>query len=366
MSILVIPKLLYPSLSNEVLEALPDEKTRIELQQSQLKLQNDAQTALLQGVGGLSVLIAAGIGASVTLRQMHVNRELTQRQLRISEEGQITERFTRAIDQLGHTELDIRLGAIYALERIAVKSESDQEAIVEILTSYVRYHSPWPARHSKPGEEKHTGTDDALHGHSDEQIDLEEVRLRTRSADIQAAMVVLMRIPRQTGRDHRLQLDHVDLRGLDLSGANLEFANLSGANLEAADLDKSNLRTAWLTDACLKGASLNQATLDWADLTDACLEHAELGHTSLVGAFWGGANFEDADMLGANLKGALLSDTRFRGASMDGAQFQDTNPEHAQLSGAAANETTVWPEGFDPDDAGIIPFRYPKDSSKAT
>jgi uncharacterized protein YjbI with pentapeptide repeats len=71
-------------------------------------------------------------------------------------------------------------------------------------------------------------------------------------------------------------------------------------------------------------------------------------------------------MLGANLKGALLSDTRFRGASMDGAQFQDTNPERAQLSRAAANETTVWPEGFDPDDAGIIPFHYPKDSSKAT
>jgi uncharacterized protein YjbI with pentapeptide repeats len=80
----------------------------------------------------------------------------------------------------------------------------------------------------------------------------------------------------------------------------------------------------------------------------------------------GGANLEDADMQGANLKGALLSDTRFTGASMDGAQFQDSNPEHAQLSGAAADETTVWPEGFDPDDAGIIPIRYPKDSSKAT
>jgi hypothetical protein len=48
----------------------------------------------------------------------------TWRQLQISREGQVTDRFTRAVDQLGHPEVDVRLGGIYALERIAKDSPS--------------------------------------------------------------------------------------------------------------------------------------------------------------------------------------------------------------------------------------------------
>jgi hypothetical protein len=57
--------------------------------------------------------------------------------------------FTRAIDQLGAVDKDgnpvieIRLGAIYALERIAYESDQDYWAIIEILTSYVRKNSPY-------------------------------------------------------------------------------------------------------------------------------------------------------------------------------------------------------------------------------
>jgi hypothetical protein len=59
-------------------------------------------------------------------------------------EGQITERFTRAIDQLGAVDKDgnpaieIRLGGIYALERIVKEPEKDYWPIMEILTAYIR------------------------------------------------------------------------------------------------------------------------------------------------------------------------------------------------------------------------------------
>jgi hypothetical protein len=66
-----------------------------------------------------------------------------QRQLEIGQEGQITERFTRAIDQLGSESIDVRLGGIYALDRLAKNSSKDQDAITEILSAYVRGHSPW-------------------------------------------------------------------------------------------------------------------------------------------------------------------------------------------------------------------------------
>jgi hypothetical protein len=65
--------------------------------------------------------------------------------LQVNREGQITERYTRAIDQLGsNKDLEIRLGGIYALERIARDSARDHWTVMEVLTAYVRQHAPWP------------------------------------------------------------------------------------------------------------------------------------------------------------------------------------------------------------------------------
>ena len=59
------------------------------------------------------------------------NLKNAQETLRISQEGQITERFTKAIDQLGNKDsLAVRVGGIYALERIARDSERDHGPII--------------------------------------------------------------------------------------------------------------------------------------------------------------------------------------------------------------------------------------------
>jgi hypothetical protein len=53
-------------------------KDRIQLKSDRLKLQNDARTALLQGLGGLLVLTGAGFGAAATLRQVRETRHAAQ------------------------------------------------------------------------------------------------------------------------------------------------------------------------------------------------------------------------------------------------------------------------------------------------
>jgi hypothetical protein len=76
------------------------------------------------------------------------------------EQGQNTERLTRGIDQLGATDddgnprLDIRLGGIYALERIDKESHERpyQSTVMEVLTAYVRENAPWPHKSSKSPE----------------------------------------------------------------------------------------------------------------------------------------------------------------------------------------------------------------------
>jgi len=76
----------------------------VPLASERLKLQNDVRTTGVQVLGGLVL----ALGAFFTARTIQVNKE-----------AQITERFSRAIDQLGRDELDVQLGGIYALERIA-------------------------------------------------------------------------------------------------------------------------------------------------------------------------------------------------------------------------------------------------------
>src|SRR5215204_2392989 len=100
-----------------------------------LKAQNEVRTTLLQGLAG----VVLALGAYFTYRQVMLSRT----QVQILQQGQITERFTRAIDQLGHAQLDVRLGGIYALERIVRDSPADRATIGEVLTAFVRTHSPW-------------------------------------------------------------------------------------------------------------------------------------------------------------------------------------------------------------------------------
>jgi hypothetical protein len=86
------------------------------------------------------------IGLFLTWQNTSQARKSTQQTLELTRRGQITERFTQAIDQLGATEvgkknLEIRLGGIYALERTDREDEAYHWPIMEVLTTYVRRHA---------------------------------------------------------------------------------------------------------------------------------------------------------------------------------------------------------------------------------
>jgi hypothetical protein len=58
-------------------------------------------------------------------------------------EGQITDRFGQAVGQTGSDNLDVRIGGLYALWRVADHSERDREAVIAIMAAFVRIHLPW-------------------------------------------------------------------------------------------------------------------------------------------------------------------------------------------------------------------------------
>ena len=55
--------------------------------------------------------------------------------------GQVTDRFGKAVEQLGSNATDVRLGAIYSLERLMNDSTADQPTIMEVLSAYIREHT---------------------------------------------------------------------------------------------------------------------------------------------------------------------------------------------------------------------------------
>jgi uncharacterized protein YjbI with pentapeptide repeats len=308
-----------------------------------LKAQNQVRTTLLQGLGGAVLLV----GAYFTYRQLHTTRE-----------GQITDRYTRAIDQLGHAQLDVRLGGIYALERIARDSSADRATIGEVLTAFVRSHAPWPPR--LPGQYVATAPIDQV------------PELQVRAPDVQASVTVLGRggFARPEGdQGNRLDLHAGDLRHAQLRGAHLEGADLRGAHLDRADLREAHLEGADLSDAHLQRANLRQTHLEQALLALANLEGADLGKANLERAFFFGARLEGADLGDANLEQAGLGSAHLEGADLSGANLQgaflggahlgradlrDARLEDADLEGALADEGTRWPDAFDWHAAGVI------------
>ena len=105
-------------------------------------IENEARRTLAYIMGGLLAIIGIYMAhrrIRALERQVHIGQE----QLQVAQEGQITEHFTRAIEQLGSDKMEIRLGGIYALERIANDSDKDYWPILETLTAYVRERAPW-------------------------------------------------------------------------------------------------------------------------------------------------------------------------------------------------------------------------------
>lgn len=192
--------------------------------------------------------------------------------------------------RLGSDRLDVRLGAVYTLERVMIDAAPDHPAIVELLAAFVRERSPAAA--SAPG----------LDGDQREQDP-------GPAADLQAAVTVLGRRP--AGRTERGRVN--------LSHAHLFYADLAGAVLAAADLTEANLFHANLTGADLTGADLTLADLGCANLAGATLAGANLTLANLTLA-----NLTDVDLTGAILTEAGLSD--LTGLTLTGEQQRAVNP----------------------------------------
>ena len=250
---------------------------------------------ILGGLGALFLIYAA-------IRQARTATEVARtgnRQAEIAGRRHVTDTFSQAVEQLGSDKMEVRVGGIYTLERLAGEALARPQAaggtaeegssqdlywtVMETLTAFVRERTrPEAERLAKPRDQrasesayllwKNAGMPEGRSGEFWSEA-LEQEALRERPAtDIAAVLQVLCRRPepgrkREKLRNWRLDLRMTDLRGADLSGALLEGARLSGAHLQGAYLGGAHLEGAFLGGAHLDGAFLGGA--DGVDLSGA-------------------------------------------------------------------------------------------------
>ena len=291
----------------------------------------------LDSARGRLLTLGAGLfaaGALVfTARNFTLSRrtvELSRRTLELTEQGQVTDRYTKAIEQLGSDKLDVRIGGIYALERIARDSARDHPTVIEVLAAFIREHShePWPQPDHPASREQKPST----------------------RPDVQAAVTVIGR------RDKERDMGRIDLTGARLTRANLVEADLGRANLSEADLTDANLIGADLTAARLDRATLTGANLAETDLTRVSLSHADLARASLqqadlaeaylagadlTGAFLTGANLTHANLTQANLTKAGLDEANLTRSKLTRANLTDADLTDADLSDATLHRTNL-------------------------
>jgi len=221
---------------------------------------------LVGGIVGLAIAAKRARAADNQAQAAHEQAEQQSRQVEnvsrqigVSEQGHITERFTRAIEQLDSDKLFLRLSAIAALERIGRDSKDSTDdvlAVLKLLSGFVRENSPIGK------------TDDIKAAASLTPLDIME------------SILALSRLARQykpflKENGLYIQMWNTQLSGTPpLTDAYFGRFNFSGASLLNRQFFKSDCHDAKFKQANLDHAVFGNLSLEGADFSSAKLDNA--------------------------------------------------------------------------------------------
>lgn len=265
-----------------------------------IKLELTSRNIYLQIIINLSIILPT----LITLKKVNDNNKISSQILENNIYSKTAEQFTKAIDQLGNDNLEIRLGAIYALEKIAINSDIYSRQVLEILTAYVR--------------EKSYSTTNFV------QSQLDRFTIPTTPSDIQAILNILNK-----RKEFSQKIN--DFR-INLFKSNLQYADLKMSNFRDANLKHTNLKCADLLLAEFTKADVKYANFEYADLSFAKLGKADFRYTRFTYAKFNNAKCFNTDFRSCDLKYAVFSKANLSSAMFWNADLQDADLSYTNLN----------------------------------
>jgi hypothetical protein len=99
------------------------------------------EVELSELVRNYGIVIGGGIGLWLAWQRSHasmVQAEAASDQAKLARRDHVVELFNRAVEQLGHDRLEVRLGAIYTLREIDRDFPQLSKPVFELLSVYLR------------------------------------------------------------------------------------------------------------------------------------------------------------------------------------------------------------------------------------
>jgi hypothetical protein len=188
------------------------------------RLQSEAtlRTTLVQAIAGLVVTL----GAMTALKQLALTRRQTQATL----ESQYGDTFSRAITQLSSDAVTVRVGGVYALDRLLDSELNGQEQVMDVLQHFIRHES-------------------TINGSASPAAEAAIRRLAARSF---RANLTGAGLP-------RADMSNLNLDGFCLVDCDLREADLRGSTLNGTDLSRADLSRALVDRAALSAATTIEA-----------------------------------------------------------------------------------------------------------
>ena len=266
-------------------------------------------------VRNLGLLLAASIGWFFLYwraKTADLNAEATEQSVTADKQSLLVEKLTRAMQQIAHKKVYVRIGGILGLEKIALSKDVDEaelEKIIHILLTFLHKN----AAREKPEERPYKYS----------------FPNRNERLDIEAAVKTLAKLSPSPLNDPLYQLKRIsfDLQNLDLRGLHLSFINLSFFKLHYTDFTGAKLY-----EADLRGVQLQVANLSGADLTGANLDNAQLHDTNFTEAVLHAANLATAFLEGTDLTNAILYEADLSYASLKDSELSKANFLYADLT----------------------------------
>lgn len=318
---------------------------------------------------GAGALIAAILGAPFVIW----GTVIKHRQLGFQKEGHITDRISKAVEQLGAekvvrvhrrnkegtllyedgsdskpdfkkpiiTELtepniEVRIGGLLSLERISQDSLTydkgrDYVRVMEVLCAYIRNNAPAESHEENLDEVSSPRSDimiamnilgkrptagreveAATRGHTIWKT-LLELSVENKPADNYFTKIAAALKERNSTQKRRYRLD---LRSCDLSSIVLENGDWSNTDFSGSVLRKAKLRSSVLLDCNFFHCDMRECSIDHCNLSFCTFADTNFGQS-----FWSFSQFIASSFSGGRLPDTPLSSNKFLGSKFEGMSF---------------------------------------------